>query len=96
MSSFNILLAKKQAELFNENNITYIDCLVRSNGLKSIWLGAYADLINLKEIEPIDKLPSDEKKILWETATEFSKGLLSKENNIELCKALYTLEYLLS
>jgi hypothetical protein len=87
-------LGKKQAALFNENNVAYVSCLVKFNSQRHILLWCYTSFVGSKKIIPIEELPKSDKESIWEMAKEMGVGL-DKNGIIELCKAFYTLEYLL-
>lgn len=91
-----IELGRKQASLFMDNNLPYVECLITADCNRSILNTCYNVLVRSKKMIPIDKLPEKEKLTLWETAKEFAKDRMNKEQLIELVKALLTLEYFLN
>lgn len=44
----------------------------------------------------MEALDKDDKESIWAMAKEIADGRINKNDVIELCKALYTLEYLLT
>lgn len=88
-------LGKKQAALFEENNVAYVSCLVKFNSQRNILVWCYTSFVGAKKINPIEDILPSEKKSMWEMANEIANGILDKDGLIELCKAFYTLEYLL-
>ena len=91
-----IELGNKQAALFINNNIAYMNLLVTGDCSRHILNSVYRILVGQRKIPELEKMSVDEKKIIWETAKEFSKDRLDKEKLIELAKSLYVLEYLLN
>lgn len=88
-------LAKKQSELFQQNNIVWMECLVTCECTKSIMELGYNILVRKNKIVPIEKMAQSDKENLWKTAKEFSKNRLDKNGLIKMAKGLVTLEYFL-
>lgn len=95
MSSW-IDLGKKQAALFMQDNVTYIEILVTGDCSRAILHTCYNILVRQNNLIPIEQLPPTEKTNLWESGKEFANGRLDEKKGIELVKALYALEYLLN
>ena len=96
ISEITIELVKKHIEIFHQNNVVFMNCLVTGNGLKGIFLSVYNTLIISKKIIAIELLPVDQKKELWEGAKEFADNRLNNEDCIKFSKCLYVLEYFLN
>jgi hypothetical protein len=64
------------------------------SSMRSNWVYIYSYATKRGLFNPIDKLPEDEKKELWNHAKEIGKEL-NKEQLIDLCKSLITIEYYL-
>ena|ERR1700749_2645065 len=96
IDTVEIILGRKQHELFLSDNLLYMECLIKFDGPRTILNYAYKSLVSHRLADPIESFPIDQKKYLWETAKEFSLGRLNQEKTIELAKALYTLEYFLN
>lgn len=91
-----IELGKKQANLFSESHIPYIECVVTCAGMRNVMLTVYNSAVFRGEIKPLEILPQEDKLSIWETAKEMSKDRLDKNGVIELSKVLHTLEYYLN
>lgn len=89
-------LARKEAETFQNNNVAWMECLVTCECTKTIMEIGYNILVRSNKIQPIDKMPQADKENVWNTAREFSKGRLSKDGLIKMCKGLVVLEYFLT
>lgn len=88
-------LAQKQVELFQNNNIAWMDAMVTSDCIKGIMCIAYRAFVREKKITAIEDMPIGEKKKLWEQAKEFAKNRLNQQEMVDLCRSLLTLEYML-
>lgn len=73
-----------------------MSCLVKFNSQRYILLWCYASLVGNKKIKLMEALDKDDKESIWAMAKEIADGRINKNDVIELCKALYTLEYLLT
>jgi hypothetical protein len=58
--------------------------------VKKMFLDFYATKVFLGKLEPIEKLPQEDKMKLWELTKEFP----DKETRIEACKIYWTMEYM--
>lgn len=90
-----IELGRKQASLFHQNNVTYIECLVKFDSMRHALNLAYGSLIGWKMLPEVKTLPHPEKVKLWEQTKEFAAGRMNAKDLKELSIALYTLEYYL-
>lgn len=88
-------LAKEQSELFQKDNIAWMECLITCECTKSIMEIGYNVLVRSKKIDPIEAMLIEEKEKLWESAKEFAKERLNNKELIRVCKGLVTLEFLL-
>lgn len=89
-------LGYKQATLCNNDSFTYINCLVKNEGMRSTIVMVYNVLVSTKRIPKIENLTFDGKTALWEQTKEFAKDNLNLQETIRLSKCLYALEYLIS
>lgn len=94
--SIEYKLGKRQVEIFLNDNLLYIECLIKFNCSRIILNEAYRYLVCVKAITAIEDLPIDEKEKLWLTTKDFCVGRLDLKRAIELSKALYTIEYFLN
>lgn len=88
-------LAKKQVLLFEKDHISWMNLLVTSVCVRKIMFMAYNSLVNHKNIRPIQDMSEKEKSTIWESAKEFAKDRLKKDELVQVSKALISLEYLL-
>jgi len=91
-----ISLGRKQMELFLNDNLLYMECLVKFDTPRKILNQSYRSLISRNIIPAIETFPVEQKKDLWETAKEYSAQRLDQQKTIELAKALITIEYFLN
>lgn len=89
-------LGAKQALMFSDNHLAYTELLVTANTPRLILSYCYSTLCRLGKLQPIEELQLEQKYILWETAKEFSKDRLNKDEMVQLVKSLYSLEYYLN
>ncbi len=88
-------LGKKQSEIFISDNIGYVNSIITCKVPRQILLDCYSVLTRSGILKPIEDMPKEEKRNVWETAKEFAKDRLDKDQLIELVKALISLEYFL-
>jgi hypothetical protein len=96
MQQILVEVGQKQAALFHQNNVVYIDCLVKYKTIRTLMVAVYNSLVFNKKIDRIENLLIEEKAALFESAKDFAKETLDTKQMINLCKSLYTLEYLLN
>jgi len=92
-SSFE--LARKQADIFQKDNVAWMGAMVASSCIKSIMCYAYGGLVRDGKIKDIELLPDEEYSNILVQAEEFSKGQLDQDGIKQVAKVLITLEYLL-
>lgn len=91
-----IEIGKKQAIDFMNNNVAFMEVLITCVVPIKLMLLCYRSLVIKKAIKELESLPVNQKNTIWEQAKEFSNGRLNKDQLIDLCRSLYTLEYLLN
>lgn len=89
-------LAIKQVELFQQDNVAWMECLIICECTKSIMEIGYNNLVRQKVITEIEKMSLEEKNKLWELTKEFCAGRLSAHEMKRVAKGLVCLEYLLT
>ena len=89
-------LGRKQAALFESNNVAYCEVLVVSPVPRQIVLQAYRILVRMHKLTPVEDLLQDQKEIAWQMAKDIAKGRLGTKALIELVQALLTIEYFLN
>jgi hypothetical protein len=88
---------RKQAELFEKDNIAYTEALLRLTGSRKMMVWLYDILKNYKYLVPIEDLEKEAKEKMWLTVKDICNGRLEdKEKAIQMCKAFYALEYFLN
>lgn len=85
----------KQAELFSENNLTYMECLVHGISFQNLLNSCYKLLVKTNMATEVTLLPIEEKQRLFEVIKEFAPREYTKEQYLFACSALYGLEYYL-
>lgn len=95
-------LGRRQTELFNWDrpgivnaNKTFINLLVTCYSFRQIMVMAYKSLVAYKVIVAIENLTEDQKNVLFESTLEFTGRLIGKDKCIDICRALYVLEFYL-
>lgn len=89
-------LAKQETEVFQQNHVAWMECLVTCDCTKSIMELGYKILVRQNKIIPIEKMAQTDKENLWEQAKDFAKNRLDREGLIKMCRGLITLEYFLT
>lgn len=84
-----------QAQIFRNNNFSWMECLVNGKSQSYIMNSIYRSIVGKKIIIPIEELPVEEKTRLFDVIKEFAPKSFTKERYIESCKSLYALEYFL-
>lgn len=88
---------RKQAVLFENDNISYTEALLRLTGSRKAMVWLYCVLRNNKYIVPIEDLELDVKQKMWLTVKDICSGRVEdKDKLVEMCKAFYALEYFLN
>lgn len=88
-----ILFGAKQMDVFERDNIAFVNCLVLGEGLRRCMIEVYRAIVRYGIAPRIEELDNFEKEKLWLRANDVAgKGLLNKEQLIELSKALYVIE----
>jgi hypothetical protein len=95
--SLTIDLGKMYAADFEKDNILFCKGLPGAPVAMYILSICYEIFINKDKMKRLEDLPDEEKKIVWETAKEFSAGRITNNEKMKrLCKCLYSLEYILN
>jgi len=89
-------LARKQVDLFQNDNVGWMETLITSDCIKSIMELGYKILVRDGKITAIEKMDQAEKESLWNSAGEFAKGRLGREDLVRVCRGLVALEYFLT
>lgn len=88
-------LAKKQADLFTNNHLAWVEVLVTGTALRGIMRIAYRRLIREGKMIPLENMHEEEKNRLWETVEEFDNGRNDEQGKVYIAISLLTLEYFL-
>ncbi len=89
-------LGRKQALLFQDNNVVYCEMLVTCDCPRHILVNTYQTLVRREKLTPIEDMLLADKQTAWNTAKEIAKGRLGRKALVELVQALITLEYFLT
>lgn len=87
-----IIFGAKQMELFDRDNITYVNCLVFGEGMRKSMIEVYRAIVKYGIVPKIEDLPVPEKEKIWLRANAVAENRIAKEQLIELSKALYVIE----
>lgn len=89
-------LGRRQAHLFQEDNVAYCEDLITCSGPRRLLVVAYGGLVRRQKLTAIEDLLQNEKEAAWELAKELAKGRLGRRELIEVVKAMYAIEYFLT
>ena len=87
---------RKQTELFEKDNISYTEALLRLTGSRKMMVWLYGILRNYKYIVPIEKLEVEVKEKMWLTVKDICSQESDKNKLTDMCKAFYVIEYFLN
>lgn len=88
---------RKQAALFENDNVAYTEALLRLTGSRKAMVWLYDILRNYKYLVPIEDLEKDVKEKMWLTVKDICSGRVEdKDKLVEMCKSFYALEYFLN
>lgn len=88
---------RKQARLFEQDNISYTEALLRLTGSRKMMVWLYYRLRNYKYITPIEDLSQEEKEQMWQFTKEICVGEHRvKEKMRQMSLSFYALEYFLN
>lgn len=93
MREIAIWLGSMQIELFESNQVLYMDAYCNGAGIRDIMNGYYNRLVADKKIIAIENLDPEYKKELKSTAIEIADGRLNVDGMVQLCKCLQVLAY---
>jgi hypothetical protein len=88
-------LGLKQAQTFREHPDDYLECLVKFSSQRSILYTCYRFLKSSGIIQPLENLPIEFKRDIFDKAKEIAKGRLDRDKMVVLSACLYCLEFLL-
>lgn len=92
-----LVFARKQAKLFENDNIAYTEALLRLRGCRKMMVWVYCALRNYKMAPAIEELDKVDKEHIWEIVKDLCKGEhREKQKMKEMAMALYALEYFLN
>lgn len=89
-------LGRKQAQMFQDNNVPYCEVLVTCGSPRHILLNAYQHLVRLRKITAYEDLLQDELEEARQMTLDIAKGRLSNRELRELAKALLAIAYFLN
>lgn len=92
-SSTFTALAKKQADLFQSNNLAWMNTMVTSWTIQEIMRQAYEFLVRAKMITKLEEM--EDKASIFTTVDEFYKGEPDEKIRTRIAVSLITLEYYL-
>ncbi len=88
-----ILFGVKQMDVFDRDNVAFVHCLVFGEGLRRAMIEVYSAIVKHKFAPAIEDLPVFEKEQIWIRANAVDENkFLTKDQLIELSKALYVIE----
>ena len=87
-------IARKELEVFEGNNMAYVDDLIFCNCRRHIMTWIYARLVGCKKAKKIEQLDPEVKKDMWIFVKEICAGKTDeKKRMIEIAKTFYVIEY---
>lgn len=88
-----IIFGARQMEVFDQHNISFCNCLVLGDGLRTAMNEVYRAIVRHGFAVRIEELPQHEKEKFWNQAKDIAgRNYLNREQMIELSKALYVIE----
>lgn len=81
-----------QMEIFDKQPEVYFKMLVASPTIREIWKTIYARSVYQKQLVRIEEVPVEIKNKIWEEAKDLAGQLLTKQETIDLSKALLTIK----
>jgi hypothetical protein len=88
-----IIFGVKQMDVFDKDNIAFVSCLVSGDGLRKCMIEVYRAIVKFKFVPPIEDVDIREEEKIWLRANAVDENrILTKEQLIELSKALYVIE----
>lgn len=87
-----IIFGVKQMELFDKDNVTFVNCLVFGEGMRKSMIEVYRAIVKYGIAPKIEDLPVLEKEKIWLRANAVAENRIAKDRLIELSKALYVIE----
>lgn len=87
-------LAKKQADLFQQNNVAWMDTMATSWTIQEIMRLSYGFLVRTGSMKRLEDL--EDRESIWKSVDEFSKGQTDEKVRNRIAISLLTLEYLLT
>jgi hypothetical protein len=88
-------LARKQAQMFQDNNLAYCEVLVTAQSPRHILVNSYHQLVRLGKIIAYEDLLQDDLEEARRMTLDIAKGRLSNKELRELAKALLAIAYFL-
>lgn len=88
-------LGRKQAQMFQDNNIAYCETLVTCLSPRHILLTVYSQLVRLHKITAYEDLLQEDLEEARQMTLDIAKGRLSNRELRELAKALLAIAYFL-
>ena len=88
-------LGRKQAQMFQDNNLAYCEVLVKDSCNRHILLQTYHILVRREKITAYEDLLADDLEQAREITLDIAKGRLSNKELRELAKALLAIAYFL-
>jgi hypothetical protein len=88
-------LGRKQAQMFQDNNIAFCEVLVKDTCNRHILLHAYRSLVYWRKITAYEDLLQEDLEEARQMTLDIAKGRLSNRELRELAKALLAIAYFL-
>lgn len=85
-------MAMRQMDLFDKDPEVYFKMLVASKPIRDIWKTIYSRSVYKNQLVRIEDVPVEIKNEIWEHAKDLAGQLLTKQETIDLSKALLTIK----
>ena len=90
-------IGRKEVQVFEGNNLAYVDNLIFCNCRRHLMVWIYAYLVGCKKTKKIEDLEPEVKKEMWAFEKEICAGKTEdKKRMIEIAKVFYTIEYFIN
>lgn len=80
----------------NEQAERLMERVANMSVYRYLFSGLYNGLVWKKELKPLEEMPVEHKREIWDMAEKYCGFDLSKEQRVEFCKAAMAVNWLLS
>lgn len=90
-------IGRKETACFEDYSVLYVESLIGTNLRRRLMVWVYCYLVGRGKAPRIEDLEPDVKQKMWLTAKDICAGkIVDQKKMIEICKALYVIEYFMN